>query len=201
MIKKKQIILRKTESLSSSNKYIPPTILAILTKKMKLADFVENSDYTAFNSHIPRIKMLLSQYPEEEQVDFFKFAICLGCFSKKKILDTNLKKTEVLISQKASALLAKLMKNPELQLGSYHGLFNSLGLEKTASQEFLKFITPQGKKKDNLELLLKLEREECPGIFAKVMSNFDDAKKYRTTLAEDGTNKTISWKEALTKFY
>lgn len=78
------------------------------------------------------------------------------------------------------------------------------------SQEFLKFISVSnackisnaGKVKTfpNLELLVYLERN-YPNIFAKVMSNFDEVKEYRNTLDEHGKPTTISWQEALKKFY
>ena len=198
---KKQIILKKENKISNANKYIPAAILPILSFSKKLSRIIQDSDFKAFNSNIPNLKNMLKYYSEEEQLDFFKFAICLGCFSKEKILDVDLRETEVSVGQKASALLAKLIKTQQLKLGQYHGLFNSLSLESTTSQEFLKFITPQGKKNDNVELLLKLERGKYPGIFAKVMNGFNNAKKYRNTLAEDGSTKTISWEEAFIKFY
>ena len=70
------------------------------------------------------------------------------------------------------------------------------------NQEFLKFISIQGDKKNlqNLELILNLERN-YPGMFIKVMSNFDEAKSHRETLDDSGKPIKISWEEALKKFY
>lgn len=60
-------------------------------------------------------------------------------------------------------------------------------LDVIPNQEFLKFISIQGDKKafQNLELILSLEKK-YPGMFAKVMTNFDKAKLYRNTLDENG---------------
>ena len=70
------------------------------------------------------------------------------------------------------------------------------------NQEFVKFISVQGDKKNlpNLELILNLERD-FPGMFVKVITNFDKAKSYRETLDDNGKPIKLSWQEALKKFY
>ena len=70
------------------------------------------------------------------------------------------------------------------------------------NQEFLKFLSIQGEMKNlqNLELLLNLERN-YPGMFRKVMENFDKAKSYRESLDDSGKPIKFSWEEALKKFY
>ena len=75
-------------------------------------------------------------------------------------------------------------------------------LDVQPNQEFLKFISIQGDKKNlqNLDLILNLERN-YPGMFIKVMSNFDEAKSYRETLDDSGKPIKVSWEEALKKFY
>lgn len=75
-------------------------------------------------------------------------------------------------------------------------------LDSKPNQEFLKFISIQGDKKNfqNLEMILNLERN-YPGMFVKVMTNFDDAKSYRESLNENGKPVKVSWEEALRKFY
>ena len=194
---KKSTVLEKNAKVS---KFIPIPYLNLLFGEKRVKSFLENADFRHFNSNVPDLKGLLEGYSSEEQMDFFKFIVCLGCFSKKKMLDNNGQETEVTVGQKASALLAQLIKTPYLQIGKYHGLFNSMSFNAEVVQEFLKFITPQGKKNDNLELLINLEYD-CPGIFSKVMAGFEKAKGYRTTLSEDGTIKTVPWEEALKLFY
>ena len=75
-------------------------------------------------------------------------------------------------------------------------------LDVVPNQEFLEFISIQGDKKNlqNLDLILNLERN-YPGMFIKVMSNFDEAKSYIETLDDSGKPIIVSWEEALKKFY
>lgn len=75
-------------------------------------------------------------------------------------------------------------------------------LDVVPNQEFLKFISIHGEKKnlENLEMLLNLERN-YPLIFIKVMTNFDEAKSYRETLDDSGRPTKVSWEKALKKFY
>ena len=196
---KKTTIFKNDEKFKKSSKYIPMLYLLHLFETEKTESFFKNTDFRAFNSNIPNLKGLLSKHSEEEQLNFFKFAVCLGCFSKEKILDKNLKETEVTVGQKASALLAKLIKTPQMELGKYQVLFDPLSFKAKANHEFLEFIALENKNY-NLELLVRLE-SECPGIFAKTMTGFNEVEKYRKTLDNDGTTKTVSWEDALKKFY
>lgn len=83
------------------------------------------------------------------------------------------------------------------------------------NQEFLKFISEEKVKREkdedgntiskerkleNLELVLNLERN-YPGMFIKLMKNFENAKSYRESLDESGKPIKVSWEEALKKFY
>lgn len=56
------------------------------------------------------------------------------------------------------------------------------------------------KKFEKLELILKLERD-YPGIFVKLMTNFEVAKSHRESLDENGKPIEVSWEEALKRFY
>ena len=73
-------------------------------------------------------------------------------------------------------------------------------LDAQPNQEFLKFISIQGDKKNlqNLELILNLEKN-YPGMFIKVMSNFNEAKSHKKT--PDKSGKKITWEEALINLY
>lgn len=75
-------------------------------------------------------------------------------------------------------------------------------IDAPASQDFLNFISLQSDKRkfENLEMIMALERN-YPGMYIKVMSNFDNAKSYRDCLDENGKPIKISWEEALKKFY
>lgn len=188
------------EKKKKGSKYIPLPYLLHLKETNGLKKFLDTTTYKAFNSNFPDLYKMLKDYPEEEKLDFFKFAVNLGCFRAEKYLDGDMNETEFTIGQKASTLLAKLIKTKELSLGEYHGLFDSLPFDSYVSQDFIDFITPQGKKNDNIELLTRLEKN-YPGIFSKVMIGFENAKEYRTTLGDDGMTKIIPWEEAFIKFY
>lgn len=70
------------------------------------------------------------------------------------------------------------------------------------NQEFLKFISVEGKTRNysNLEMVLKLDRD-YPGLFVKIMGNFEDVKSYRQSLDENGKPVRLSWEDALKKYY
>lgn len=111
------------------------------------------------------------------------------------------KKHGSLLGQKATSTLNLLLKQDGMQLGKYHGLFDSLPFDTEPNQEFLKFISLKGKEKfENLELLMSLEKDH-PGMFIKVMSNFEEARSFRDCLDENGKPIKISWEEALKKYY
>lgn len=70
---------------------------------------------------------------------------------------------------------------------------------------FIKFLSvSEGKNKDkrfiNLELLCNMDKK-YPGLFATAMANFDSVVRLRTTLGEDGIPITLTWEQALEKFY
>lgn len=101
----------------SKNKFSIPYVYGLaLVESGKTKSFCENSDFRFFKNEIPKINDMLLDFPEEERLDFFKFASSLGCFSAKKMLDKKGKETGVLLAQKASSLLAKLLKTDEMRL-------------------------------------------------------------------------------------
>ena len=138
----------------------------------------------------------------EEKIDYYKFMLALGCFSKEKIKDKNGKETSTLLAQKATSVFSQILKSNLLKVGDFHAIFDSLPFNLKPNQEFLKFIAQIGEKKNfsNLELLINLNRLH-PGMFVKVMSNFDKVKTYRTTLNENGVPIKLSWEDALKRFY
>ena len=101
----------------SKNKFNIPYVYGLaLVESRKTKSFTENSDFRFFKNEIPKINDMLLDFPEEERLDFFKFANSLGCFSAEKILDKKGKETQVPLAQKASSLLAQLLKTDEMKL-------------------------------------------------------------------------------------
>ena len=196
------IILEKKEKVNKDNKFIPAQYLTELIKNNSIKQFLADSDFKAFNSNIENSKSLIenNNLSDEEKFDFFKFAVSFGCFSKDKFLDKNGVPTEATVGQKASTLFAQLIKNDGFKIGDFHGLFDSLSINTRVNQNFIKFLAPQGKDFGNLNLLLDME-EEYPGIFTKVMSNFNEVEKYRIMVDDTGRNKTVPWNEAINAYY
>lgn len=71
-----------------------------------------------------------------------------------------------------------------------------------ASQDFLNFIQIKNEKGQfsNLKMLIDLEKNN-PGIFIKVMKDFDRVKSFRESLDKEGKPIKISWEDTLKNFY
>lgn len=109
-------IVKLSETLSKNKFRIPYVYGLALCESGKAIEFCENSDFRFFKSEIPNINDMLLDFPEEERLDFFKFATAIGCFSTEKMLDQKGRETQVLLAQKASSLLAKVLKTDEMRL-------------------------------------------------------------------------------------
>lgn len=109
-------VINFSETLSKNKFSIPYVYGLALVESGKTKSFCENSDFRFFKNEIPQINDILLDFPEEERLDFFKFATSLGCFSTERILDKKGKETGVPLAQKASSLLAKVLKTEEMRL-------------------------------------------------------------------------------------
>lgn len=194
--------LYKFAEILDKNKFSIPLVYAEALIENGLEEkFYTNADFRFFKSEFRNINDVLCNFPKEEIIDFFKFANSLGCFSTEKIRDKRGKETEVLLAQKATTVLARLLKTEQLKIGNYHNLFASMPFETDSNQEFLRFIALKDKDKfQNLDLLIALERKYS-GVFCKIMGNFEEAKSFRDCLDEQGKPIKIAWEEALEKYY
>lgn len=195
--------IKLIEKLHKSKLKIPYIFITELEIEGLLNEFIDSSNFNSFVTEMPNINFELMESSEEEQIDFLKFATILGCFSTERILDKEGKETETTLSQKATSVIRDLLKMDKTRLGRYHGLFDSMPFGTKPNQDFLKFISKRrGKEKkfENVDILLELE-EKYPGIFARIMTNFDSVKEYRNILDERGLPKCISWKEAFEKYF
>ena len=183
---------------SKKDLMFPVNFLAGFSSKKEFDKFIEESDFRAFNSNFPDIEKMFHRREDIDTVCFFKFAKALGCFSKKPIIDKNDEETDIMLSQKASSVLAKLIKVPPFDSDVYGRLFEELTVFSEPNQDFLEFISSNGN--GNLRTLFVLEKD-YPGIFAKAISSFDKVKNRRTTIGKDGKNEVISWEKALVDFY
>lgn len=113
---KLDVIANFSEILAKHKFSIPYAYGLALVQSGNFKLFCENSDFRFFKNEIPNINEMLLNFPEEERVDFYKFATALGCFSAGKMLDKKEKETEVIFAQKASSFLAQLLKTEEMKL-------------------------------------------------------------------------------------
>ncbi len=136
------------------------------------------------------------------KLNYYKFMYVLGCFSREKLLDKNGVETQILIAQKATSVLSQILKSKAITISEFDSIFDKLSFDTKPNQDFLKFISIQGKNKKlvNFELLLKLNKA-YPGLFIEVMTNFDKAKSFRKTLDENGLPKTLQWDETFKRFF
>ena len=109
-------VINFSDTLSKNKFSIPYVYGFALVESGKTKSFCENSDFRFFKNEIPKINDMLLDFPEEERLDFFKFASSLGCFSAEKMLNVKGKETQVILAQKASSLMAKLLKRDEMRL-------------------------------------------------------------------------------------
>ncbi|MDO5555546.1 MAG: leucine-rich repeat protein [Clostridia bacterium] len=105
-----------SQKLNKSKFAIPYVYAKILSQNGMVKSFYKNSDFRFFRNELPNINDELLDFPEEERLDFFKFASSLGCFSTEKMLDNKGKETETLLAQKATSTLVNLLKTKELKL-------------------------------------------------------------------------------------
>lgn len=103
-------LLKLTETLDKTKFRIPFAYALILLENNATQEVCENSDFRFFKSEFPDINKKISKCSMEEQASFFKFAKAIGCFSKKRVLDKNNKETETILAQKASSILARILK-------------------------------------------------------------------------------------------
>lgn len=111
-----QELIPLAENLNKNKFTIPQYYATELSRTQNVKTFCENSDFRFFKSEFTDIYEKLDQQLPEEGSDFFKFATALGCFSTEKMLDKNGKETQVLLAQKATSLLAQLIKKEQMKI-------------------------------------------------------------------------------------
>lgn len=110
-------IIILSERLNKMNYAIPYIFGEKLLENGLAYNFFEKNDFKFFKRENPDIMKLLLEYPEEEQLDFLKFATALGCFSKEKMVDKEGKETQTIVGQKASLAIATMLReNENMQL-------------------------------------------------------------------------------------
>lgn len=196
--------LKAIDVLKKSNVKLSANILRQLNSVDKLEQIGKDLNLKYFKNESKLICEKISNYSLEDEINCFKFAGLLGCFSHVKLNDKFGQVTDFDKAQKSNTFFSNVVKNNLIKPSQFTQIFNDLPMDfgVEAGQQFLNFITLRDENKSyrNLDMLLGLENL-YPGIFAKVMMNFDDIKGYRVTLDNNGKPHTISWSDAFIKYY
>lgn len=191
-------MLRKLKITLSSN------MLKQLDNIGMLEQVGKELNFKHFKNESKFIYDKLYSLSSNDELNYFKFAGLLGCFSNKKLVDQYGQLTNTELAQKASTFFSNIVKNNLIHLSKLNQIFNDLPLDfdSNPSQEFLRFITVRDENKNypNLDMLLNLE-DLHPGIFSKVMINFDELKGRKVGLNENGKPQNLSWKEVFINYY
>lgn len=114
--KEKTSIMTLLDKVKKNKINIPIGFAKQLDENKMLKSFIENSNFKFFRNENPNLSEELKKTPLEEQLDFYKFANAIGCFSTKKVVDKNGVETETTLAQKSSSLLAQLLKHDGMKL-------------------------------------------------------------------------------------
>lgn len=109
-------LVKSMENFSKVKLMLPFEYVLELVRNGKENEFCTESDFRFFKNEIPEINDMLLEFPEGERYAFFKFAKALGCFSTEKILYKNGIETQTFLAQKASSVLAQLLRTEGMKL-------------------------------------------------------------------------------------
>ena len=171
---------------------IQSTILTWTGRKINTKYF-----FSGLENHLSEI----ASQSNEEKISFMKFALALGCFSNKWIKNRR-GENSVPLAQKSCSVLADIFKFKLIIIGQFKNIFSELSCDLKMNFDMTNYLLARGHGKEllNIKNILKLEIE-YPGIFSKIIMNFDKVSKIRRTLGEDGKVKTLKWNEAFIKIY
>lgn len=191
------------DKLNKSKLSLPASFIEAMKAEGLLERMTTEMDFRYFRAEVPNLGEILEKLPNENsKIAFMKFATALGCFSTEKILDKNGRETETPIAQKASSCLASILRVNDLTVEEIAKNCMDLSLKIKPSQDLIKFLSTKGESKNlpNIDMLETLEIK-YPGIFAKVISNFEDVKGLRIGLDEKGMPYNVPWNEVLVNYY
>lgn len=191
------------DKLNKSKLSLPASFIEAMKAEGLLEKMASEMDFRYFRAEIPDLNKIFEKLPNENgKIAFMKFAIALGCFSTEKLLDKNGRETETPIAQKASSCLASILKVNDLTVEEIAKNCKDLSFKIKPSQDLIKFLSTKGENKNlpNIDMLETLEIK-YPGIFAKVIGNFEEVKGLRIGLDEKGMPYNVPWNEVLINYY
>lgn len=191
------------KKLDKLNVALPDKFIKYIVDLNLEDDFINNSNFAFFKSEVQK-EIQNNNITNIEKL--YKTAKILGCFDNRKLLDKNGDQTQTTLAQKSSMFLGDVLKRFPEYIPTLCECYDFFAYDKDfynfkVDPNFIQFLTEKdgNKRYSNLDLIANLENK-CPGLFSKLIINFEHAKKFRKTL-KDGQPKNVSWKQALVNFY
>lgn len=191
-------IIKVCKKLNRTKLKIPFEFFERLDEENLFDTFINECEFRFFESEFLNINgnILQEIHDKNYYETLLKFAYSLGCFSTRKMLDKNGFETQAYVGQYASALLANILKNSNIDMLdracrriNYYGAHN---------QELLKFLFHKDNEKnlDNVRMILNLE-VKYPCVLDKALNDFNFVKLAKQTPIYEGEKKrACSWQEA-----
>lgn len=183
---------RLARKIKSNNMVIP---LQFLSRADIPIEDVVKMDFRFFKNEV---LPLLEDFTPDRVLAVYQFARFLGCFSDSRYVNKNGALTNILIAQKASSLLGKIVKiNADILVGAV----SDVSYSSKPSQDLLNFLSyEEGGELVNFELLCRLEATYSD-IFKDVICNFSEVKSYKTYIDENHKPRNRTWEAAILAYY
>lgn len=163
-------------------------------------DFAENLNFTILADQVPNFSKYIEQNRMISNIYFLRFVQGLGCFDNSFMNDKMGRKTKTRMAQKASTTLREIIDKGIIYPEEFTEILTEMPSYITPNSNFLSFISEKNKGQFiNLLELLRL-RVEDPKVVTIFMKDFDEIKKYRKSLTDEGLPKINSWEETFDSY-
>ncbi len=132
--------------LEENEMVIPYGFAKLMDDEVIIDSFADESFFGFFKNELPNINEELAKFSEGERINFYKYANSIGCFRLEALKGQDETKGKSLVAQKASSLLANIIKTRTIPLGAFENLFFALNCGTQVDQEFLQFAAMQNRK-------------------------------------------------------
>lgn len=188
--------VKVVENLNKIKFHVPYQFLVNLYAWELLLDFAYNADLRHFKNEI-------KDYGDWEDYQIFRIAYILGCFRTENMIGKNQQKTETTLGQKASHLLARMLKANSIDVDDFLAKIYHLRVNVLIHQSFIKFISTKGDRGEfqNIQDIMEL-CDKYPNFLNKIVATFNEVENCRKTVDEYlRLPVKLSWKDAMEKYY
>ena len=201
--------LKKLLNILDKNKVPMPEYFA---KKLSpnFEGFVYYNNVRFFKNEVLSLPQLQFVYENNYNISYdeeyllsnlYLLAYGLGCFSNEKIVNKKGEVTNITVGQKASSLLANLIKSEAISLEYLSSLVRPSILP-TPNAKLIKFfsVINENKEYENINIVKNLALEyKNIAVFWNVVNKFDEIAKLRVGLNKNGMPIKYSWEECIRK--